>query len=104
MPWAKGESGNPGGMAKKTAAVRNAERLLRKGSPRAAKRLLELCESEDPKVAVAACKVVLAKVVPDMKHVEVAGKVEHEHTGLNPERRRAVLDALGAAGIQAATH
>lgn len=89
----KGQSLNPGGRPAKTAAIRKAEKMLRKGAPRAVERLLQLCESEDEKVAVAAIKVALGKVMADLKHEEKTGAVELTVT-LNADERRAAVEVL----------
>jgi hypothetical protein len=66
-------------------------------------------ESEDPTIAVAAIKVVLSKVMPDLKHEEKSGKVEVEVSGLSADARRVAirtLEALAAreTGSPPATH
>lgn len=53
-PFQKGASGNPKGRAPKTDAQREAETLLRDADPDAARRLLQLEQSSDEKVALAA--------------------------------------------------
>jgi hypothetical protein len=56
VPWAKGQSGNPGGRPK---AEREVIELAREGSVRAIGRLVQLIESEDGRVAIAAANSVL---------------------------------------------
>lgn len=56
MPWAKGQSGNPGGRPK---AEREVIELARDASPRAIGRLVELVEHEDARTAIAAANSVL---------------------------------------------
>lgn len=48
--------------------------LLRAATPRAVERLVELVESKHPAVAMGASKVILAKVIPDLKAMEHSGK------------------------------
>ena len=55
-PFRRGHSGNPGGRPKDENQVRN---LARQHSRRALERLIELIDSEDPRVALAAAKEVL---------------------------------------------
>jgi hypothetical protein len=52
----KGQSGNPGGRPKVEGAVRA---LAQKAGLRAIKRLIELIESDSPRVAVTACQAIL---------------------------------------------
>lgn len=56
MPFAKGQSGNPGGRPK---AEREVVELAREASPRAIGRLVELVEHIDPRTAIAAANSVL---------------------------------------------
>ena len=55
-PFRPGHSGNPGGRPKDENEVRN---LARRHSRRALERLIELIDSEDQRVALAAAKEVL---------------------------------------------
>jgi hypothetical protein len=49
VPFPKGKSGNPGGRTKQFAQC---QRLCREASPDAARRLIELIQSEDERVAL----------------------------------------------------
>lgn len=89
-----GNNANPAGRPPKTAAIRKAEKALRKGAPRAVERLMELMESADEQVAIAAVKVALSKVMPDMKQTEHSGTVKHEDSGLNADERREAIKRL----------
>src|SRR6266404_809242 len=55
VPFPKGKSGNPGGRSKKFAQC---QRLCREASPDAARRLIELMQSEDERVALMAADKV----------------------------------------------
>ena len=55
-PFRPGQSGNPGGRPKSNEHVRN---IARSNSVRAIKRLIELMESDDERVAFTASKEVL---------------------------------------------
>lgn len=48
--------------------------LLRRAVPSAIKRLIELVDSKHPAVAMGACKVILGKVIPDLRATEFSGK------------------------------
>lgn len=48
--------------------------LLRRATPRAVQRLVELVESKHPAVAMGAARVILAKVIPDLRATEFSGK------------------------------
>lgn len=58
MPWVKGQSGNPGGRPKGEMEV---IQLAREASPRAIGRLIELVESKDERVAIAASTAVIER-------------------------------------------
>ncbi len=54
-PFQKGRSGNPGGLSKEQAAVRQRVRdILSDAAPFAASRLIELMESDNEKIALSA--------------------------------------------------
>jgi hypothetical protein len=55
VPFPKGKSGNPGGRTKQF------ERLCREASPDAARRLIELMQSEDERVALMAADKVFER-------------------------------------------
>jgi hypothetical protein len=55
-PFRPGQSGNPGGRPKSLEHIRS---LARDNSVRALERLIELIESDDPRVAIVASKEVL---------------------------------------------
>lgn len=56
MPFAPGESGNPGGRPNSNNAV---TRLARERSIEALERLVEWMKSDNPKASVAACNAIL---------------------------------------------
>ena len=57
-PFPKGKSGNPGGRTKQFAQC---QRLCREASPDAARRLIELIQSEDERVALMAADKVFER-------------------------------------------
>ena len=58
VPFPKGKSGNPGGRTKQFAQC---QRLCREASPDAARRLIELMQSEDERVALMAADKVFER-------------------------------------------
>ena len=58
VPFQKGKSGNPGGRTKQFAQC---QRLCREASPDAARRLIELIQSEDERVALMAADKVFER-------------------------------------------
>src|SRR5712671_7867735 len=58
VPFPKGKSGNPGGRTKQFAQC---QRLCREASPDAARRLIELIQSEDERVSLMAADKVLER-------------------------------------------
>src|ERR1700719_4129918 len=58
VPYKKGQTGNPGGKTKQFAQC---QRLCREASPDAARRLIELMQSEDERVALMAADKVFAR-------------------------------------------
>src|SRR6478672_13779709 len=58
VPFQKGKSGNPGGRTKQFAQC---QRLCREDSPEAARRLIELMQSEDERVALMAADKVFER-------------------------------------------
>src|ERR1700720_3815100 len=58
VPFPKGKSGNPGGRTKQFAQY---QRLCREASPEAARRLIELMQSEDERVALMAADKVFER-------------------------------------------
>lgn len=47
---------------------------LRAATPQAIDKLIELCQSRNPSVAMGAAKVILSKVIPDLRATEFSGK------------------------------
>ena len=56
----KGESGNPSGRPKKDPET---EKIFKAAEPKAARKLIELMDHEDPKVALAAADKVLDRSI-----------------------------------------
>lgn len=87
MPWVKGQSGNPKGTPRLDPKVRAAFLAL---TPRAIVRIRQLMDSEDERVAVQACKVVIDKnvaAVPDLDAADHAKLVDlHEEATVVLER------------------
>jgi hypothetical protein len=62
--WGPGMSGNPSGKAKLTPEQREAAELLRKGTPKAVRKLETLMDHDDPKVSFPAIKLWLERGLP----------------------------------------
>jgi hypothetical protein len=58
IPYKKGQTGNPGGKTKQFAQC---QRLCREASPDAARRLIELIQSEDERVALMAADKIFER-------------------------------------------
>jgi hypothetical protein len=76
MPFVKGQSGNPKGGSKKSAAIKE---LAQSHCERAIARLAELMESEDEGIAVKACDILLERgygKAPQAQELSVTGNIE----------------------------
>lgn len=102
MAFQKGQSGNPGGRAK--------ENPVFKARCRAAvdaevidKWIAEVRNMGEHWVKCSELLAAYGYGKPPQA-LEVSGAIQHEHSGLEPTRRRSVLDALGAVEPPTATH
>ena len=92
----KGQSGNPGGKPAKTDAQREADEILRAGSPLAARKLLELCANEDNELALKAATALLKMTNGDLVRAAVdedgktVGKIDAEEIA---QRARTLIAA-----------
>lgn len=59
MPFAPGQSGNPGGRPKDDEETREVKALARQNSKKAILKLVEWMDSENPKASVSACNSIL---------------------------------------------
>ena len=97
----KGQVTNPKGRAPKTDAQREADAILRAGSPKAAQKLLELCGSEDDELALKAATALLKMTNGDMVRAAVdeegktVGAVDVESVA---DRARALIEARRLVG------
>ena len=66
-PWQPGQSGNPKGRSKAQGEI---ERLAKDKSKRALERIIELVESDDERIALAAAKEVLDRAFGKARQVE----------------------------------
>ena len=97
----KGQVTNPKGRAPKTDAQREADAILRAGSPKAAQKLLELCGSDDDELALKAATALLKMTNGDMVRAAVdeegktVGAVDVESVA---DRARALIEARRLVG------
>ena len=90
-----------GGRPAKTDAQREADAILRAGSPKAAQKLLELCGSEDDELALKAATALLKMTNGDMVRAAVdeegrtVGAVDVESVA---DRARALIEARRLVG------
>jgi len=71
MTFKKGESGNPGGRPKESKDIRD---LARKNAPHAFKRILELIDSKNERVAFSAAKEIIERAygrIPESDYMTV---------------------------------
>ena len=92
----KGQVTNPKGRAPKTDAQREADEILRAGSPLAARKLLELCANEDNELALKAATALLKMTNGDLVRAAVdedgktVGKIDAEEIA---QRARTLIAA-----------
>jgi predicted DNA-binding transcriptional regulator YafY len=94
--WRPGQSGNPGG---RTIEFADCQRLCREASPDAARRLIELMNSEDERVALMAADKVLERAWGRPKEPDQATSLEHRLAAMTPDERRIVWALLVKGGI-----
>ena len=91
-PFQKGQSGNPGGRPKVAPEVRE---LAKEHGPRAFARVVELMDSKDGSLALAACKEVLNRTFGKSPQPLVGGeapiKVQEERVDDRELARRIAL-------------
>jgi hypothetical protein len=94
--WKPGQSGNPGG---RTAAYNEAMRICREASPEAARKMVGLMDSEDPRVAYMATNTVLERAWGKPKEFEPNAEREPsalDFSRLNREQRQQMRELLEA--------
>ena len=89
-PFQKGQSGNPGGRPKVAPEVRE---LAKEHGPRAFARVVELMDSKDALLALAACKEVLNRAYGRSPQPLVGGDkpIEAKHVDKRELARRVAL-------------
>lgn len=92
--WKPGESGNPAGRKPGTGRITALRESIAEHLPEVVAVVLEQARAGD----VAACRLLLERVLPAVKPVEVAVPIELPDEGLS-EQGRAVLAAVGAGEI-----
>lgn len=99
--WKPGQSGNVGGMPRLTNEEREAKRLIREGTIRAARRLLKLIDSEDEKMAYAASIAVLDR--SELRHAAAQEDgppvftLDEQLAAVEAERARLLAEKQGGA-------
>lgn len=91
--WEKGASGNPGGRSSKAAELR---RVLESGADGAVKTIMEAAKGGD----MAACRLILDRVVPPSKPVYQPVSFELDDSDL-PAAARSVIKAIAAGELPA---
>jgi hypothetical protein len=93
--WKPGQSGNPGG---RTAAYNEAMRICREASPEAARKMVALMDSDDPRVAYMATNTVLERAWGKPREydprTEQPEPARFDVSKLNPAEREQVRAAL----------
>jgi hypothetical protein len=82
VPFPKGKSGNPGGRTKQFAQC---QRLCREASPDAARRLIELIQSEDERVALMAADKVFERAWGRPKEYDPNAEAPKKAPPFNPD-------------------
>src|SRR5260370_38196484 len=106
VPFPKGKSGNPGGRTKQFAQC---QRLCREASPDAARRLIELIQSEDERVALMAADKVFERAWGRPKEFDPNAETPKKAPPFDPSflpiqleqvhtRRGKPSDTIGASG------
>lgn len=93
--WQPGQSGNPSGHS---GEYGEAMRLARQAAPDAVRRLTELMQSEDERVAAVACNAILDRAFGKPKEYDPPAKSSYDRLS-DQELRRQVLERLVAGGI-----
>jgi hypothetical protein len=100
--WRPGQSGNPGGQ---TADFGEALRLARQAAPDAVRRLIELMDSDDGRVAAVACNAILDRALgkprsaPDELPPDVEAAVHLDAVLRNPAVIDEALRQLAERGL-----
>jgi len=99
MPWKKGQSGNPGGRPKGIAEI---TALCQQKSPAATKRIFQLIESEDERVALAAAQTVLDRAYGKPMQHSTVNLSKHDATDWTRDELVALLHDARAGSHGAA--
>lgn len=100
MVWKPGQSGNPSGRPKSTREQLEALDAARKGSARAMRQAVRMVEDGDPKIALAAMKIVLEYGLgKPTQVVDVTQRTEHD-VPTEPEDRAALAEKFEKAAAE----
>jgi hypothetical protein len=102
--WQPGQSGNPAGHSGEYGAtIRLAQRAIRlaqRAAPKAMRRLIELMDSEDERVAAVACNAILDRAFGKPKVAEEKDDLVARVEAMSPEERVRMAEELIERGAR----
>lgn len=99
MTFAKGQSGNPAGRARKSPELLEIEATCKEASPKAVARMISLMKSTDDRIALMACNSILDRAYgKPAQAVEHKGTVTHDISSLTDAELVAILAEKDGGG------
>jgi hypothetical protein len=95
--WQPGQSGNPAGHSGEYGAT---IRLAQRAAPKAMRRLIELMDSEDERVAAVACNAILDRAFGKAKVAEEKDDLGARVAAMSPEERVRMAEELIERGAR----
>ena len=95
--WQPGQSGNPAGHSGEYGAT---IRLAQRAAPKAMRRLIELMDSEDERVAAVACNAILDRAFGKPKVAEEKDDLVARVEAMSPEERVRMAEELIERGAR----